>query len=161
MYIGKIFGDITLLPDGTIPTDSNRGELSPAQLAELDAYHVRRDSGRARADRVQARNKRISLIVFFATIAATVIAAYMVYMRARAIRPQVIAEMEARKLAESGLANVDDAELGSVGSKPEFALDATNSARLNRIKRADTLYTLQTPSLPHIPCACARPDDRI
>ena len=44
VYIGKIFGDITLLPDGSIPSDANRGDMTPAQIAELDAYHVRTQS---------------------------------------------------------------------------------------------------------------------
>ena len=84
----------------------------------------------------------------------------MVYMRARAIRPQVIAEMEARKLAESGLASTDSAaELGEISRDPsklsEFSLDAAGSARLSMIKRGrgSSFYTLDTPSLPHIPCA--------
>ena len=171
VYIGKIFGDITLLPDGSIPSDANRGDMTPAQIAELDAYHVRAQSAclasetavsPGSADTLQARNKRISLIVFFATIAATVIAGYMVYMRARAIRPQVLAEMEARKLAENGLDATDStAELGEISRDAsklsEFTLDEAGSARLSMIKRGSSFYLLNTPSLPHIPCAPRSP----
>ena len=86
----------------------------------------------------------------------------MVYMRARAIRPQVLAEMEARKLAENGLDATDStAELGEISRDAsklsEFTLDEAGSARYSMIKRGSSFYLLNTPSLPHIPCAPRSP----
>ncbi|KAM0748413.1 hypothetical protein T439DRAFT_382251 [Meredithblackwellia eburnea MCA 4105] len=73
----------------------------PKQLAVVYLgvmFGVTKDTASASEVRKQ---KIISLSVFFVTMLATVIAAYVVYMRARKLYPEVAREFEARKLGSS------------------------------------------------------------
>jgi hypothetical protein len=97
VYIGKIIGDLPPKPLPDSPSD------------EMQAHY---DAEKA----VKDQQKKISLIVLGATVFLTSFAAYIVWMRARAYRPIVIARMEARRLAqmeEAALAAEDAAGGGS------------------------------------------------
>ena len=87
---------------GSTVSPVNFNDLPPeVQNAQLEAQI-----------KTKNQQRKISFIVFAVTIVATGIAAYLVFMRARAVRPAVIAEMEARKLAQEE----EEAAMAGAGS---------------------------------------------
>lgn len=105
------------------------------------------------------------------TILVTAVAAYIVYMRARALRPAVLAEMEARRLArEEEAAEMSEMEAAGTSTalrKPDMRLEldkppafadferwnsSKGSLRTPLAEREGLLgMALNSPSLPHLP----------
>jgi len=125
VYLGKIFSDTTVIKKNQNPDWNTAG--GPG--VDLQRYH--------------AKNRKISLIVFAVTTLATIIAAYIVWIRARRIRPTVLVEMSARRQANE----LQDEE-SSMPSVPKFELgQLTNSTTLKSVSTG----SLNSPSLPHLP----------
>jgi len=100
VYLGWVYNQTGEQVDPSKKSDKQTGE-------PLNKYY-------------SSQQTRISLIVFAITTLATLIAAYIVWQKARRIRPQVLADMEERRKAEA------EAEAADV---PTLDIERTNSRR--------------------------------
>lgn len=116
----------------------------PGQLPEPDPG----TDNHGAADQYTAKHRSISLIVFFVTGAASVVAAYIIWIRMRRLRPTVQADIDAKAIEEAGTESARDgsislAERGSgsprsVGSTDDD--DATKAAAKKEDATGPTPY---------------------
>ncbi|GAA6002969.1 hypothetical protein JCM10207_001924 [Rhodosporidiobolus poonsookiae] len=85
------------------------------------------------------KQSKISLIVFFVTCLATVLALYIVYMRARKLYPEVLRDMEEYNNSKDSLAHPSDAE-ASLEGRPDARPSLSGRGSTDRpLRRRDSL----------------------
>ena len=150
--MGNVFGQLPQVPiDEWIRTHP---------LEKLSVYYSGADSA--------ARRHHISLIVFAATTLSTVFAAIYVYLKARKVRPIVLAEFEAariqqEKALEAGDEAIEDdsiqleeMEIVSPRVRPSFPSGSLSGLRVGVLQggygrgRSDSLNS-PSASAPHLP----------